>query len=299
MVTAGDINAPYRVQPEVPDVTGGPTGLGTSLIDGPVVERTPVPRSHGWLDQKAVLALFATVLLAAVVVAAIVAFAQGEKRDVPPCDPPQGQDWDSPGTLPCAGLVLTVAPSGPLTSDQATGRHPLADRVPYRDEVLGFSLEYDPTIWTVGTQEPGLFVLTAVGGNVVLVFEGAPAGQLSQQQLLDLRANAVGSRLLGFTDDTEPARTLLGDPILGYRDAISRLAGGTLDTGQGPSVDMTFASVVGTDGTTVVGATLLTPVELTIQRGDEELTLPVREIGLQLADSVLNSFTWPADEVPQ
>jgi hypothetical protein len=195
--------------------------------------------------------------------------------------------------------VLTVAPSGPLTSDQATGRHPLADRVPYRDEVLGFSLEYDPTIWTVGTQEPGLFVLTAVGGNVVLVFEGAPAGQLSQQQLLDLRANAVGSRLLGFTDDTEPARTLLGDPILGYRDAISRLAGGTLDTGQGPSVDMTFASVVGTDGTTVVGATLLTPVELTIQRGDEELTLPVREIGLQLADSVLNSFTWPADEVPQ
>jgi hypothetical protein len=62
---------------------------------------------------------------------------------------------------------------------------------------------------------------------------------------------------------------------------------------------MTVATVVGTDGGIVVAATLITPVELTIQRGDEEVTLPIREAGLQLADSVLNSFTWPADEVPQ
>ncbi|MET0772381.1 MAG: hypothetical protein ABWZ82_04795, partial [Candidatus Limnocylindrales bacterium] len=195
--------------------------------------------------------------------------------------------------------VTTAAGSDTITLDQDDGRHPFADRVPYRDEALGFALEYDPTIWTPGTTEPGLLILTALGGNVVLVFEGARADQIDQQRLLDLRASAMADRLLGFTDDTEPARQLLGDPILGYRDAISKLAGGTLDTGQGPALDMTFASVVGTDGTIVVGATLLTPVELTIQRGDEELTLPVREAGLQLADSVLNSFTWPADEVPQ
>jgi hypothetical protein len=56
---------------------------------------------------------------------------------------------------------------------------------------------------------------------------------------------------------------------------------------------------VGTDGTIVVGATLITPVELTIQRGDEQVAIPIREAGLQFADSVLNSFIWPDDEVPQ
>jgi len=109
----------------------------------------------------------------------------------------------------------------------------------------------------------------------------------------------MAQRLLGFTEDTDPARTLLGDPILGYRDAIARLSGGTVDSGQGPSIDMTVATVVGTDGGIVVGATLITPVALTIQRGDEQVELPVREAGLQFADSVFNSFTWPADEVAQ
>ena len=33
-------------------------------------------------------------------------------------------------------------------------------------------------------------------------------------------------------------------------------------------------------------ATMLTPVE-------------IRDIALSVADSVVNSFTWPADEVPQ
>jgi hypothetical protein len=297
--TVGDLAAPHEVQPGVPDVSGGPTGLATGVAGGPVITGAGVPRSHGWLDQKAILVLFAAVLLGAVLVAAVVAFAQGQQRDVPPCEAPQGEDWEGPGTLPCAGLTITTASSGPTTADQADARHPFADRVPYRDETLGFALEYDPTLWEISQQGPGLLVLSALGGNVVLIFEGAPADQITQQRILDLRADATAGRLLGFTDDTEPARQLLGDPLLGYRDAISRLAGGTLDTGQGPSIDMTFASVVGTDGTIVVGATLLTPVELTIQREGQELTLPVREIGLQFADSVLNSFTWPADEVSQ
>lgn len=298
-VTVGDLNAPHRTQPAVPDVTGGPTDLAMDLVTASPVAADAVPRSHGWLGQKAILALFAVVLLGAVSAAAIVAFAQGEKRDVPPCDTPEGQDWDSPGTLPCAGVALVGIGGDGTPLFQGSGRHPFADRQAYRDETLGFSLEYDPSLWEIATQEPGLFVLRALGGNVVLLFEGGPADRVTQQQLMDARMNGLASRLLGFTDDTDPARLLLGDPILGYRDAIARLAGGTIDSGQGPTTDMTVAGVVGTDGTIVVGATLLAPVSLTIQREDGELTLPIREIGLSIADSVLNSFTWPGEEVAQ
>jgi hypothetical protein len=297
--TSGDLHAPHQVQPAVPDVSGGPSGLATSVAGGSAVATTGVPRSHGWLDQRSILALFAVVLLAAVAVAAVFAFNQGQKRDVPPCEAPESEGWDSPGTLPCAGLVIRGQVVDGSLPFQASGRHPFSDRQPFRDETLGFSLEYDPTVWEIASQDAGFLVLSALGGNVALIFEGTTSDRIDQQRLLDSRSSLMADRLLGFTDDTEPARQLLGDPILGYRDAIARLSGGTIDSGQGPTTDMTVATVVGTDGTIVVGATLITPVELTIQRGDEQVTLPIREAGLQLADSVLNSFTWPADEVPQ
>jgi hypothetical protein len=298
-VRVGEISAPHEVQPDVPDVSGGPAGLATDLVGGPAVSAAPIPRSHGWLDQRAILALFAVLLLGAVLVAALFAFSQGQKRDVPPCDAPTGEDWDSPGTLPCAGVVVVGAAAAPATQEQPSGRHPFADRQGYRDEALGFALEYDPSIWEVANTDAGFVVLSALGGNVALIFEGTTSDRLSQQQLLDARSGLMADRLLGYTDDTDPARLLLGDPILGYRDAIARLAGGTIDSGQGPTTDMTVATVVGTDGTIVVGATVITPVELTIQNEGEELTIPIRDAGLQLADSILNSFTWPADEVAQ
>lgn len=287
-VTVGDVNAPHRVQPEVPDVSGGPTGLATGTVGGSAVVVEP-PRSHGWLDQRAILALFAVALLGAVLIAAAFAAAQGDRRDPPPCPDP---------TLPCAGVTLAQG-SGAVTLDQATTRHPFADRVPYRDETLGFALEYDPTIWSVANQDAGFLVLSALGGNVALIFEGTTADRVTPEQLLEGRSQLMADRLLGFTVDTDPARQLLGIPILGYRDAVARLSGGTIDTGQGPSIDMSVATVSGTDGGIVVAATVVTPVELTIQRGDEQVTLPIRKAGLQFADSVLNSFTWPADEVPQ
>jgi hypothetical protein len=288
--TSGDLHAPNQVQPELPDVTGGPSGLATGVAGGSAVAAAAPPRSHGWLDQKAILGLFAVFLLGAVVIAAVVAFNQGQERDQPVCPDP---------SIPCSGVAVGGPAAAGAVLDQAAGRHPFSDRTPYSDDALGFSLEYDPTIWEVAAQDRGFLVLSALGGNIALIFEGAPIANITQQQLLEARSGLMADRLLGFTEDTEPARTLLGRPILGYRDAISRLSGGTVDSGQGPSIDMTVATVVGTDGTIVVGATLITPVELTIQRGDEQVAIPIREAGLQFADSVLNSFIWPDDEVPQ
>ena len=79
---------------------------------------------------------------------------------------------------------------------------------------------------------------------------------------------------------------VLGRPILGHRTGVGGLFGGALDSSQGPSVDFSVASVAATDDVITVVATVLGPVE-------------VREAALSLADSVINSFTWPADEVVQ
>jgi len=72
-----------------------------------------------------------------------------------------------------------------------------------------------------------------------------------------------------------------------------------VDSAQGPSTDFSVASVAGTDGLITVAATVITPVELTVTQNGQDVTVPVREAGLSAADSVINSFTWPADEVAQ
>ena len=108
----------------------------------------------------------------------------------------------------------------------------------------------------------------------------------TRQQLFEARKGLLQDRLLGYTTDDDKARTLLGRPILGHRTGVGGLFGGALDSSQGPSADFSVASVSATDGVITMVATVLAPVE-------------VREAGLSIADSVINSFTWPADEVVQ
>ena len=62
---------------------------------------------------------------------------------------------------------------------------------------------------------------------------------------------------------------------------------------------MSVASVAGTDGVITVAATVITPVSLTVTQNGKDIDIPIRDAGLSAADSVINSFTWPADEVVQ
>jgi hypothetical protein len=279
----GDLRAPHVRAPEPPDITGAPTGIGTALATDAALAPAVAPRRRGWLDQRAILALFAVGILAVVLIAAVVAFTQGEKRDLPPCPDPE---------LPCAGLALPAIEPVAAGPGQAQGRHPFADWQTHQDAATGFSVQYDPSIWTVGQASEGAVALTAIGGNVVLLLDAVRASDVSPEILLGIARDQWSQRLLGFAEDTEPARQLLGDPILGYRDGVGGLFAGTIDTAQGPTLDMTVAIVVATDGQVTAAATLLTPVALPLR---DETMLEIRDAALQLADDVINSFTWPAD----
>jgi hypothetical protein len=284
-VVSGGINAPYRVQPKIPDASEVPSGAAASLAAGGSAIAAQ-PRRHGWLDQRAILGLFALVLLAVVAVAALLAYQQGRDRDQPPCPDP---------TIPCAGIAAVlddVAASASQPLQQVPTGNPFADRQVYTDPVFGFSFEYDPSLWTVSTQQDGFVVITALSGNIALVFDAGKASDIDQDRLLSAERDLWSGRLLGFAEDTEPARELLGNPILGYRDGVGGLFGGAIDSSQGPSLDMSVAIVAATDGQITTAAVLLTPVSLPSQSGDD---IAVRDIALSIADSVINTFTWPAD----
>ena len=278
-----ELRAPHETTPGPPDLTGAPTGVATSVATDAAIASVAAPRMHGWLDQRAILGLFAVLLLASVLVAAVVAFAQGQQRDLPPCPDPE---------IPCAGLALPASAPMAAVPAQPADRHPFADWQLYQDPATGFSVEFDPDLWSISNQNAGMLVLQALSGNVVLLFDVGQAGQWSPEALLNAERDLWSQRLLGLAEDAEPARALLGDPILGYRDGVSGLFSGTLDTSQGPTLDMTVAVVAATDDTITAAAVLITPVALPLNQGGE---LEVRDIVLGWADTVINTFTWPAD----
>ena len=173
---------------------------------------------------------------------------------------------------PAASGSLSDAPFPPLTR--------------YTDDASGLSFEYDAELWEVAQKDSGFVLLSAFNGAVAYIVEVAPAERFDVQRLFDARRDLLKQNLLGFTLDKEPARLLIGDAILGHRKGIGALFSGTIDSAQGPSTDFAVAEVASTDGQIVAVTTILVPAEF-------------REFGLQLADTINNTFTWPTDPVVQ
>ena len=160
-----DLRAPHETTPAAPDLTGAPTGVATAISTDAAIASAGAPRKRGWLDQRAILGLFAVLLLGAVLIAAVVAFAQGQQRDLPPCPDPE---------IPCAGLASAASAAVALDLAQPAERHPFADWQRHDDTATGFSVEYDPALWTVANQSAGTLALRALNGNVVLLFDVGP-----------------------------------------------------------------------------------------------------------------------------
>jgi len=272
----GDIAAPHEVRPTTPPtMPAGAAGAAVAAAGGPALTSGPGPRParHGWLGPQRLLIVFGVILGAITVVALVVAFVISQGLDKPVCPEPD---------LPCAGAV--VSPT--LTASAAISDAPFPPLSRYTDEATGVSFEYDGEIWEVAQQNAGFVLLSAFNGAVAYIVEAARADELDVQRLFDARRALLKQNLLGFALDEEPARLLIGDAILGHRKGIGALFSGTIDSAQGPSTDFAVAEVAATDGQIVAVSTILVPAE-------------ARDFGLQLADSINNSLTWPTDAVVQ
>jgi hypothetical protein len=275
---AGDTAAPHEVRsttpPAMPPGSAGAaiTAAGGRAVDAGRAGASPGRRS--WLGSQGLLIVFGVVLGTITVVALVVAFVVSQGLDKPVCP---NKD------LPCAGSVRVgpLSPAGARTADA-----PFPPLARYVDAATGFAFDYDPTTWSVAQQDAGFVLLSAFNGAVVYIVEATTPDQLDVPALFEARRSLLEQRLLGFGDDLEPARQLLGNAILGHHPGIGALFGGTLDSPQGPSTDFAIAEVASTDGAIVAVSTILVPAE-------------ARAFGLQLADTINNSFIWPTDPVVQ
>ena len=155
----------------------------------------------------------------------------------------------------------------------------------WESEDLGFSLDYDPEWWQVageGDRSLGL-VIPAREGEVTFIIEGASAAEQSPESMLAAQVDALEELVLGLTPEDDTDRLLLGQPIVGYRDGVGGLYGGTLDSPQGPSMDVAVAVLAASDGEISLVVTVVSPEE-------------IREPAFLMADSLLNTLRWPSED---
>lgn len=152
-------------------------------------------------------------------------------------------------------------------------------------EDLGFAFDYDPEWWELEDEgdRSAALVIATTAGDVVFLIEGASAADNAPEAMLAEQVDDLEDRILGLTAEEDADRQLLGEPIVGYRDGVGGLYRGTLDTPQGPSTDVSVAVLAATDGEVSLVVTVVTPDE-------------IREPAFQLADSLLNTLRWPAEE---
>ena len=153
----------------------------------------------------------------------------------------------------------------------------------YEDPGLGFGFDYDPAIWSVADASDGYVLLQAFDGAVLLFVDGAKTRSMDAQALFEARRDFLTSRLLGFDRERTDARILPGNPIVGHAIGIGGTFAGALDTPQGPGADLSVAIVAASRRKTSAVAAVI------VDAGS-------REAGFSLADSVINTFTWPGEE---
>ena len=234
------------------------------------------PRSPHWqyvppgnqraaASGRSVLVWFGLVLLAAVVVGGLIVWLLQPGPVQPECPDPS-EACGVPPVRPEGAPALRVGTT-------------------WESEDLDFSFDYDPDWWEV--QEEGnrsaLLVIPTSEGDVAFLIEGASAADESPEAMLAAMVEQLEDRVLGLEAEDDTDRQLLGEPIVGYRDGVGGLYRGTLDTPQGPSVDVAIAVLAASDGEATIVVTVVSPED-------------IREGAFQLADSLLNTLRWPAEE---
>ena len=195
------------------------------------------------------------------------------------------------GILVVAAVVIAaVAPAGPkarCTAGQQCGSPPqlaapLRNQRVWRSSAYGFTLEYSPSQWHISDQGAAGVELTSDVAPVDLLVKGmspGTPGDLVQSQLSDLRGN-----ILGLAHDPSAADAILG-PAVGYRYGAGGAYVGAIDNPQGVQDEaLVTVTAASTNQLGIVITTLTTETRASLRR----------EI-YGLADSVINSVTWPGE----
>ena len=147
---------------------------------------------------------------------------------------------------------------------------------------MGFSLEYDSSIWDVQDQAANGIVLAAGQGSVLVIVEGFKASSGAPKALVQQKVKSLGDAIIGLTEETDPARQPPGKPIVGHRQGYGVVLNGTLNTPQGPGANVDVVVLAATDSKVSIRVTLVT---------DDT----IRDPAFAVTDSLLNSILWPGE----
>ncbi len=188
-----------------------------------------------------------------------------------------------------AVVILAVAPSGPQAPCPDTTHcgappellSPLQNENVWRSAQFGYQLQYPTQQWTIASQGPAGVELRSLVAPVDVSIEG---GSGSSSHLLQARLGQLKGRLLGLTTDPSSSDAVLGAAI-GYRYGTGGAYVGALSNPQGVQDQLLLTVQAATGGNVGVVATTIT--------SDTDPT--TRKQAYALADSVINSVTWPGE----
>ena len=129
-------------------------------------------------------------------------------------------------------------------------------------------------------ENAGSVILSAGNGLLVVFVEGFPAKNGQPSQLVQSGVDDLQDLVLGLADEDDPSRQLPGQPIIGYAPGVAAVMNGTLNSPQGPTADVSVVVIASTEGAISIRAQVIVD-----QR--------VRDRGFSVADSLLNSISWP------
>jgi hypothetical protein len=201
-----------------------------------------------------------------------------------PSAPASESPSESPSASPPAGPSATpgvgfVVPAPRPASDAA----PYRARTVWRSTEWGFSFEYDDDLWTIRDEGARGVQLVAARGNVSLSIGAFPAADGSPQQVFEDEQDRLADVILGFTEEPDPLRALPGIPNIGYRVGLGGAFAGTINSPQGPTINVSIAILTAGDDRMTVLVSLVTTSQL-------------RPPAFSVTDSILNTFRWSDPE---
>jgi hypothetical protein len=224
----------------------------------------PRGRAGSRLRAPILLAVFAGILAAILVVALIAV-----KSSAPPADQPQ-----CPGG-PCGNPPTRAPGNAPA----------LVHGQLFTSSELGYQFEFNQIggqpQWKIEDQDGRNVTLSVGGGAAILSIRGVPAGQASQQELLNQQVDRLKSRIPDLQVDDNPDDAILA-PSVGFRRGVGDLLGGTFQTPQGAGIPVAVVITAATDGKATVAMTVLSPEDN-------------RQAVFSLVDAIMNTFRFPSE----
>ena len=271
-----------------PQQPGYPQGPGYPQYGTPGPYGFGPPPTRAKLSGAAVVAVFVGVLLGLAILAAIVVFAQQPQAPEAPCEPgrpcapqpslppisqvtpgptlaPTAAPTPSPSPSPTAqpsgqpSVAPTSSPSGPTPQPTATpgsDSPPLLSGELWRSEALGYSFEYDPSLWqlTESADDRAVFTGSFFDAQVII---HAVDGATSPEELIQQELATVDERMIGRVLDRDDYDALLG-PSIGYIRGEGHVYSGTMTSEDGtPTTPGGVTVLASTDGRLTVSMVIV------------------------------------------